>query len=73
MVISGSLGFSVIIFCICAMLCLGTLYYRRVTYDCELGGPAGPAKKHAMFFVGLWFFYIVMSILSSGDNPVISL
>lgn len=72
-VISGSLGFSVIIFCICAMLCLGTLYYRRVTYDCELGGPAGPAKKHAMFFVGLWFFYIVMSILSSGDNPVISL
>jgi len=72
-VLSGSLGFSVIIFCLCACMCLGTLAYRRKTVGAELGGDMKVAKQHAVFFVSLWFFYIVMSILSSGDNPAISL
>ena len=58
---STGLGESVGVFCVCALACLGTLYYRRVTLGAELGGPAAPAKTHAIFFVGLWFTYVIFS------------
>lgn len=58
---AGSLGASVTVFCICCCCCIATLVYRRKVYDCELGGPPGPAKTHATFFVFLWFVYLIFS------------
>eukprot|EP00968_Pinguiococcus_pyrenoidosus_P025853 scaffold7031_cov254-Pinguiococcus_pyrenoidosus.AAC.3 len=62
-VIADSLGFSVGIFCICAILCIGTLVARRAFLGYELGGPAGPQLATGALFVALWLFYIVMSWL----------
>lgn len=63
---AGSLGASVAIFVCCALVCVGTLAYRRKTYGMELGGPPGPAKAASAFMVGLWGVYIVGSILTTG-------
>merc|ERR1711988_387249 len=52
---AGSLGISVATFSCCACVCLATLYFRRVTYGAELGGPPGPAKATFALFAGLWF------------------
>ena len=62
---AGSLGLSVIIFVACACTCVATLYYRRVTYGFELGGPQPQANHHAMFFIFLWLVYICGSIAVS--------
>lgn len=37
---AGSLGYSVFVFCTCAVLTIGTLVTRRVLVGGELGGPA---------------------------------
>jgi len=60
---SGSLGFSVIIFTICALAALLSLTIRRQLYGFELGGPALPAYITSAFFIFLWLFYVGMSIL----------
>ena len=62
---AGSLGLSVAVFTICALTTIAILYYRRVTIGAELGGPKASAKRHAALLVGLWFVYIVASILST--------
>jgi len=67
-VVAGSLGYSVMIFTICALVCLGTLVVRRSMYGGELGGPAGPKYATAVFFVMLWGFYILMSSLKALDE-----
>ena len=55
---SGALGVSVGIFSCCALTCLATLYYRRVTYGAELGGDQKVCDRHAIFFISLWFVYV---------------
>ena len=60
---AGDLGSSVTVFVVCALCCLATLQYRRVTYGAELGGPG--RWPTACFFVGLWFFYILLSTLKA--------
>merc|ERR1712070_692985 len=45
--IAGSLGFSVVIFSICAIVCIATLYIRRAVVGCELGG--GAQVSHRCF------------------------
>jgi solute carrier family 8 (sodium/calcium exchanger) len=60
---AGSLGFSVIIFTICALVALLTLAIRRQLYGFELGGPAVPAYLTSAFFILLWFIYVGLSIL----------
>ena len=60
---AGDLGFSVIIFGICAVMCLGGMVLRRVLYGYELGGKA--AKPFGFFFIALWFFYVVMSTMKT--------
>ena len=60
---AGDLGFSVIIFGLCAMMCLGGLVLRRKLYGYELGGTA--ATPFGVSFIMLWFFYVVMSTMKS--------
>ena len=60
---AGGLGFSVGVFTVCALVCLGFLMLRRATVGYELGGPPRFAFLTAVFFVLLWFFYIAMSVL----------
>jgi solute carrier family 8 (sodium/calcium exchanger) len=62
----GSLGFSVVVFCSCAMGCFAILAYRRSNCGGELGGPMGPAKVHAAMLVMLWFTYIGLSIMKNS-------
>lgn len=67
-VAAGDLAFSVTIFCICALICLGTIVMRRKVLGYELGGDPKTAKLTAFFFVALWLFYITMSILKSDGH-----
>jgi len=63
---AGDLGYSVTVFCLCAIVCLGTLLLRRATLGFELGG-ASPLwdRLTALLFVGLWLLYIYMSVLKT--------
>jgi hypothetical protein len=65
-VLAGSLGPSVSIFCVCALICVALLMYRRKTIGGELGGDPTVAKKHAAICACLWLIYILGSILTSS-------
>lgn len=60
---AGDLGVSVSIFCICGVLCLGTLFVLRLCHPqkAELGGPL--KTPLTVFFVSLWFLYVIMSAM----------
>lgn len=60
---SGSLGFSVIVFCACACTCLGMLVVRRYTVGGELGGPNPGRNACGAFSILLWLVYILLSVL----------
>lgn len=57
----GTLTFSVVIFCVEALLAIAVLLFRR-RYGGELGGPRGLKIASSAFFVFLWFFYLGASI-----------
>lgn len=60
----GSLGFSVIVFCICAITCIIFLLIRRYLWiGGELGGSQNSRTFSAVFLISLWVLYVVMSIL----------
>jgi len=62
----GPLGISVVAFCLCAGVAIAVLYYRRVTYGAELGGPKGGflgATMTSYLFTGLWVTYIGVSCI----------
>lgn len=59
---AGSLGFSVVVFSVCAVLTLGILFLRRATLGVELGGDPRLASWTAGFFVLLWLLYVALSI-----------
>lgn len=61
--IAGSLGFSVVIFCICAVTCICTLYLRRCLFGYELGGKM--KTPTGIFFCGLWLVYVLISSLET--------
>merc|ERR1711966_303507 len=61
--IAGSLGFSVVLFCICAITCIVTLYIRRFTLGYELGGPSFTRNATGVFFISLWVIYVLVSSL----------
>lgn len=58
---SGDLSSAVIIFTICALVCVFTLVLRRAKFGYELGGkmkyPTG------VLFIGLWLVYVVAYII----------
>jgi len=61
--IAGSLGFSVVLFCICAIVCIACLYIRRFVFGYELGGDPVPRNLTGGLFIGLWMIYVVVSSL----------
>jgi solute carrier family 8 (sodium/calcium exchanger) len=61
--IAGSLGFSVVIFSICAVVCIATLYLRRFVFGYELGGAMKTAS--GIFFIMLWLVYVMVSSLET--------
>jgi len=61
LVIGGDLGFSVIVFTICAVVCIFLLLLRRKFFGGELGGPTIPKFASSAFLVFLWFIYVGLS------------
>ena len=64
---AGSLGFSVLVFCVEAVLCVAILMYRRYhkNIGAELGGPESSRRISAAVFVCLWLMYILLSALEA--------
>ena len=63
LVSTGTLIPSVIVFCACAMLCIGTLLLRRAVGFGELGGPSFAKYVTAIWFFLLWLTYVGLSTL----------
>ena len=62
---AGSLGFSVVVFIICAVLCIACLLVRRRAVGGELGGSRNGRILSLIFLVSLWLLYIIMSVLQA--------
>jgi len=62
---AGSLGFSVIVFIFCALLCVVCLLCRRKHVGGELGGTENGRKASLAFLGSLWLVYILLSILQA--------
>ena len=65
-VAAGPLGFSVVVFLICAVLCILTLILRRCTVGAELGGPYGSRLASTIWLIFLWILYITLCILQAS-------
>jgi len=61
---AGDLGFSVVLFCILACICIAGIYVRRYAFKAELGGPM--KTGFGLFFLSLWFVYIIVSIMKTA-------
>ena len=62
-VAAGPLGFSVVVFLICAVICIITLMLRRIFIGAELGGPKCSRVTSMVWLMLLWAIYITMCIL----------
>eukprot|EP00931_Biecheleriopsis_adriatica_P064343 TRINITY_DN39137_c0_g1_i1.p1 TRINITY_DN39137_c0_g1~~TRINITY_DN39137_c0_g1_i1.p1 ORF type:complete len:821 (+),score=131.44 TRINITY_DN39137_c0_g1_i1:95-2557(+) len=58
---SNGLGFSVSVFCGCAVACFAVLVGRRVMFGGELGGPKNPKYISCAILVFLWVLYLGLS------------
>jgi solute carrier family 8 (sodium/calcium exchanger) len=67
-VIAGDLGFSVIVFSICACTTIGILVARRKICGGELGGPQPMRGASSAFMVLLWFVYVALSSWKTMDT-----
>merc|ERR1719412_1427710 len=62
----ASLGFSVTVFCIEAVIAIVVLMIRRnPAIGGELGGPRGPKIATTSLFVFLWIFYVLIAALEA--------
>ena len=64
---AGSLGFSVVVFIICAVVCVCILLFRRWKVKGELGGDRNGRIISCVVLVSLWLIYILMSILQAYE------
>lgn len=64
---AGSLGFSVCVFSVVAIICIIILLIRRKKVGGELGGSQMGRMVSAALLTSLWFLYIFMSILQAYD------
>ena len=63
---AGSLGFSVTLYSICAVMAIALITIRRFTPffgQAELGGPTGPKYASGIFLVFLWILYVLLASL----------
>jgi len=67
-VIAGDLGFSVIVFSICACTTIGILHVRRKACGGELGGPQPMRSISSGVMVLLWFIYVALSSWKTMDT-----
>ena len=62
----GSLGYSVMVFCICALICIALMVFRRQAF---IGGELGGTQKYraptSTVMLMLWLTYVVMSTLEA--------
>lgn len=65
---AGDLGFSVIVFSICACATIGLMVLRRRTCEGELGGPDGLKKASSAVLVCFWFIYVGLSAWKSMSS-----
>lgn len=62
----GSLGFSVTVFCIFALVAIMVIILRRrPSVGGELGGPRTIKYLSGVFFIGLWVIYIILAGLEN--------
>jgi len=64
---TGSLGFSVLVFCVEALVCIALMMFRRFhpSIGAELGGPTSWRIFTSVFCACLWFIYIILSSLQT--------
>jgi len=64
---AGALGFSVMVFCVEALICIGIMMYRRFNPNiaAELGGPKKARVITSTVCVCLWLIYIILSSLQT--------
>lgn len=65
---AGSLGFSVAIFTVCAIVTLILIVVRRVVGvfgNAELGGPKTPKLISGFFMIFLWLVYVLLASLQT--------
>lgn len=65
---AGSLGFSVVVYSVCAFMALSLLLVRRYVPlfgRAELGGPQGPKIASGIFLIFLWIIYVLLSSLQA--------
>eukprot|EP00746_Dinoflagellata_sp_MGD_P165857 gnl/MRDRNA2_/MRDRNA2_95376_c0_seq1.p1 gnl/MRDRNA2_/MRDRNA2_95376_c0~~gnl/MRDRNA2_/MRDRNA2_95376_c0_seq1.p1 ORF type:complete len:873 (-),score=180.74 gnl/MRDRNA2_/MRDRNA2_95376_c0_seq1:197-2815(-) len=67
-VIAGDLGFSVIVFSLCAMTTIGILCWRRKVVGGELGGRDPIRLGSSAVMVCLWFIYVALSSWKTMDS-----
>lgn len=64
---AGSLGFSVMVFCVVAITCIIILLIRRFKVGGELGGSQVGRTFSCTILCSLWLLYVVLSILQAYD------
>lgn len=64
---AATLGFSVLVFVVCAIIAIIILMIRRHLVGGELGGSKSGRTISAIGMVSLWIIYIMMSIFQSID------
>lgn len=65
---SGNLVTSVATFTGCALVCICVLYYRRVKFGAELGGPC--RIPTLVMFMSLWVCYLAVSVYVIKNNSL---
>lgn len=65
---AASLGFSVAVFSVCALICIFVLFVRRKVYGGELGGPKPAQTRDSIILTMLWLVYIGASIVQSTSS-----
>ncbi|XP_033127546.1 sodium/calcium exchanger 3-like [Anneissia japonica] len=67
---AGSFGVSVVVYTICALLCVSLIAARRFLEPfgkAELGGPMPTRYMSGAFLVFLWFMYVLLSSLQAYE------